>query len=137
MMNMEMKEITELVEEGRKFRRMKRKSKGKIRKHRWLPCLLSQESDIDAMSEEEYHQLLKDTQWLDNITDAEYRYLFNPKELSKSYTYTVRSRLKKKIRQWLMCLSTLWAFEPELCHKAKEEAKQKYEQQTGRPLFLK
>jgi len=112
------------------------KSKDKGRKHEWLPCLLSSKIDWDNITLEELKRLQKTTKWLDRITGSEYRYLFQPDKLNKNYKTVVRSRLKKKIAEWLMCMTTVATFNPNLLIEASDEAKKTYIEQTGRPWFL-
>ena len=107
----------------------------KIRKHNWLPCLLSSQIDLDSMPDKERRKMLRATKWLDRLTDREYRYFFNRETLSKGSQAVTKSNLKKKIREWLMAISTVWFFEPSLYIDAVFEAKKLYEEQTGRPFI--
>jgi len=108
----------------------------RVRKHRWLPCLLNERIDWDNITTEEYKNLQKQTKWLDRLRNKEYEYLFNNESLSKSYVYSIRSTLKKKLKEWLMVTSTIWYFDHDLWLKAMKQAKEEYEEQTGRPFVF-
>lgn len=128
------KDVYDYAEIGIKFERMKEASKSKIRKHNWITCLLDKQTDFDSLSDDELEELLKATKWLDRFTDNEYKYLFDRDSLSN--IYIVRSRLKKKVKEWLMVLSTLWSFDNELLQSAIIEAKEEYKEQTARPFWF-
>lgn len=128
-------EVIRLIELGVKFDEMNKGKSDKIRKHEWYTCLLSAEFDINSMSPDEIKDLNKRTKWLDKFTNSEYKYLFDKDSLSN--IYIVRSRLKRKVRDWLMVISTLWSFDESLLRIAIKEAKEKYEEDTGRKFWLK
>ncbi len=88
------------------------------RKHLWLPCGIIEE--IKAMSEEDYHLLLRETDWQKWITDAMWKELVG-KGNGNGYSYN-RTRLRQRAAEWMTALARIRDFDEQLYFEAADEA---------------
>jgi hypothetical protein len=123
---------SDLASKSHEDERIQQATKSRMYTHSWLPHILG--VDSGNLTDVELEALLKKTKWLDRLTDNEYKYFFDRDGLSNPSS--VKYRLKNKIRDWLMVISTLWSFDDKLYFKVQMEAKEIYEAQTGRDFFL-
>ncbi len=89
------------------------------RKHFWFPCGVAN-SEKDPIAEwplEDYKFLVRETDWEKWITDAQWRILINDYENGPN-----RSKLKRRVAEWLVALRRIASLDIDLYREAREEA---------------
>ncbi len=88
------------------------------RKHFWFPCGVAN-SETDPIAKwplEDYNLLMRETDWEKWITDAQWRTLIDNENGPN------RSKLKKRLIEWMVAMKRISSLDRDLYLEAREEA---------------